>query len=238
MQKPWIFTSNTFEVNTQGSHKKMLALAADTEAKLKAEANDLAINALYQAYFPVYDTYRQIYMNYDVAAGNYEGQTLNVETSLTENLPKEIKKWEGFVRSIYAEDTPEEHSIFPNKRSPFTQSTYEDRISAVGALSKRLSLDSNPAIQAYAATVQSFYNLLISARETQQNNEGLLGHLSDIREEQRVLLADELYGVLGGLMQKFKADPAQITRFFDLSLLRQTGSQNNPMPDDAPPPEA
>ncbi|MBI2722816.1 MAG: hypothetical protein HYX39_11640 [Bacteroidetes bacterium] len=238
MQKPWIFTSNTFEVNTEGSHKKMLALAADTEAKLKAEANDLAINALYQAYFPVYDTYRQIYINYDVAAGNYEGHTLNVETILKENLPKEIKKWEGFVRGIYPEDTPEEHSIFPNKRSPFLQSTYEDRISAVASLAKRLSLDNNPTVQAYASTVQSFYNLLITARESQQNNEGLLGQLSDIREEQRVLLADELYGVLGGLMQKFKADPAQITRFFDLSLIRESGSTDESLPDDAPPPEA
>ncbi|MBI2722054.1 MAG: hypothetical protein HYX39_07760 [Bacteroidetes bacterium] len=235
MQKPWIYTNNTFEVNTQGSHKKMLALSADTEAKLKAGPNDPAINALYQAYFPVYDTYRQIYINYDVAAGNYEGQTLNVESILKENMPKEIRKWEGYVRNIYPEDSPEEHSIFPNKRSPFLHSTYEDRISAVASLAKRLSLDNNPAIQAYAASVQSFYNLLISAREIQQNNEGLLGHLSDIREQQRVLLADELYGVLGGLMQKFKAEPDQITRFFDLSLIRETGGTNETLPSNAPP---
>jgi len=74
-------------------------------------------------------------------------------------------------------------------------------------------------------TVLSFYNLLLSARDVQQNKEGLLGMLSDTREQQRVLLAAELYGVLGGLMRKFKSDPQQTARFFDLSLLRETGDE-------------
>ncbi|MBI2721556.1 MAG: T9SS type A sorting domain-containing protein [Bacteroidetes bacterium] len=80
MQKPWIFTSNTFEVNTQGSHKKMLALAADTEAKLKTEANDLAINALYQAYFPVYNITGKIVLHHGLTNTN------NVYIINTQNL--------------------------------------------------------------------------------------------------------------------------------------------------------
>lgn len=242
--RPWIFTSNTFEVSTQGSHKKMLSIATDTEAKLKAESSDADILVLYTGYFPVYDAYRQININYDVAAGNREGQTLNVENLIAIELPKEIRKWEGFVRNIYPEDSPEEKSIFPNKRSPFLQSTYDDRISAVGSLAARLAQDTNAAIQDYAATVLSFYNLILSARGVEQNKEGLLGSLSDTREQQRLLISEELYGVLGGLMRKFKTDPQQVARFFDLSLLRETGEEpkqrvsgrstnaasNNPLP--------
>jgi len=140
-------------------------------------------------------------------------------------MPKEIRKWEGFIRNIYVEDSPQEKSIFPNKRSPFLNETYEDRIGAVGSLAIRLANDSNASIQGYAPTVQSFYNMLLSARDTQQNKEGLLGMLSDTREQQRILVAEELYGVLGGLMRKFKSEPQQITRFFDLSLLRETAEE-------------
>lgn len=223
--RPWIFTSNTFEVNTRGSNKNMLSISTDTEAKLQAEISDADINVIYTDYFPVYEAYRQIYINYDVAAGNREGETLNFENLITTELQQKIRKWEGFVRSVYDEDSPEERSIFPNKRAPFLGGTYDDRISAVGSLAKRLTADTNASIQGYAPTVQSFYNLLFSARDTQQNKEGLLGMLSDTREQQRILLANELYAVLGGLMRKFKSDPQQITRFFDLSLLRETEEQ-------------
>jgi len=56
--RPWIFTSNTFDVNTQDSNKNMLSITTDTEAKLQAESSDPVINNLYTAYFPVYDAYR------------------------------------------------------------------------------------------------------------------------------------------------------------------------------------
>ena len=223
--RPWIFSINTFVVNTESSHKKMLSIATDTEAKLQAENSDADINILYMAYFPVYDSYRQININYEVAAGNHEGETLNVENLISTELPKEIRKWEGFIRNIYVEDSPQEKSIFPGKRNPFLQGTYEERIGAVGALAARLAADSNASIQGYAPTVQSFYNLILSARDVQQNKEGLLGQLSDTREQQRILLAQELYGTLGGLMRKFKTQPQQIARFFDLSLLRETGEE-------------
>lgn len=221
----WKFLINTFEVQTRGSNKNMLSIATDTEAKLQAESSDPDINILYTGYFPVYDTYRQLCINYDVVAGDRKGKTLNLENLLKEDLPKELRKWEGFVRNIYPEDSPEEVEIFPKKRDPFLHGTYEDRIGAVGSLAARLAQDANASIQGYAPTVTSFYNLIFSARDVEQNKEGLLGLLSDTREQQRILLAQELYGVLGGLMRKFKQDPQQAARFFDLSLLRETGEE-------------
>lgn len=221
----WRYAINTFEVNTRGSHVKMLSIATDTEAKLEAEDADPNILELYTAYFPVYDAYRQICINYDVQAGNRQGATLNVETMVKEDLPKEVKKWEAQVRIIYVEDSPSERAIFPNKRNPFLQGTYEDRISAVGTLAARLAADANATLTAYAPTVQSYYNLLLSARDSQQVAEGTLNALSATREQQRLLVAAELYGVLGGLMRRFRFEPVQIMRFFDMSLLRETGEE-------------
>src|SRR3989304_2450811 len=182
--RDWIFSINTFEVNTSSSNKTMLSIATDTEAKLQAESADLDINILHTGYFPIYDAYRQICINYDVAEGNRKGKTLNLENLIKIKLSEEVRKWEGFVRSIYVEDSPEEVEIFPNKRDPFLQGTYEDRISAVGTLAARLASDANTSIQGYAPTVLSFYNLIFSARDMEQNKEGLIGLLSDTREQQ------------------------------------------------------
>lgn len=223
----WKYAQNTFDTSTRDSHVKMLSIATDTEAKLEAENSDPDINLLYTGYVPVYNAYRQICINYDVMAGNREGSTLNLETMLLTDLPKEIRKWEAQVRIIYVEDSPNERAIFPNKRNPFLQGTYEDRISAVGTLAARLADDSNATLVAYAPTVLSYYNMLLSARDGQQVVEGTLNLLSATREQQRKLVATELYGALGGLMRKFKADPPQIMRFFDMSLLRETGEDEN-----------
>lgn len=219
----WKYAQNTFDSSTRNSHVKMLSIATDTESKLQAEISDPDILALHTAYFPAYDAYRLICINYDVQAGNREGQTLNVETLVREDLPKEVRKWEAQVRIIYVEDSPQERAIFPNKRNPFVEGTYEDRISAVGSLAARLAADANATLVAYAPTVLSYYNLLLSARDTQQMAEGALNALSATREAQRLVTATELYAVLGGLMRKYKTEPPQIMRFFDMSLLRDTG---------------
>jgi hypothetical protein len=220
-KRPWLFLINTFDVNTANSNVKMLSLATDTHSKLQAQVSDNAIAAIMASYNPVYQAYRQICSNYDLVAGNREGSTLNFENLITDNLPVEIRKWEGAVRSVYYEDSPQEKAIFPNKRRPFLQGTYEDRLLAVNTLYDKLNTDSN--FSTLAPQVQSFYNLLLSARDSQQQEEGTLGLLSNTREQQRKLMAIELYGALGALMNKYKANPETVAQFFDLSLLRETG---------------
>ena len=220
-KRMWLYLNNTFEVNTAGSNVKMLSIATDTHSKLQAQIADSVIAAIMASYDPVYQAYRQICSNYDLVAGNREGSTLNFENLITEDLPVEIRKWEGTVRNVYYEDSPQEKAIFPNKRRPFLQGTYEDRLLAVNTLYDKLNTDSN--FSTLAPQVQSFYNLLLSARDSQQQEEGTLGLLSNTREQQRVLMAVELYGALGALMNKYKATPETVAQFFDLSLLRTTG---------------
>lgn len=217
MKKTWIFLSNTFAVQTRTSHKKMLSLATDTDAKLSNEVADPAINTIYLQFHPVYDAYRMVCINFDMAEGNYEGQTLAFEDIL-DSIPQHIRVWESQIRYVYVEDTPEEHALFPNKRTPFISGTYEDRLSTIGTLAEALS--SIPALSATHALVASFYNTALSTRLAQQQKEGNVGLLSDLREQQRLLVATELYGVLGSLMFKFRASPTDIERFFDLELLR------------------
>lgn len=218
MKKTWIFLSNTFAVQTRGTHVKMLTLATDTDAKLSNEVADPDINTIYLQFHPVYEGYRMVCINFDMAEGNYEGQTLAFEDIL-DSIPDHIRVWESQIRYVYVEDTPEERAIFPNKRTPFLSGTYEDRLSAIGTLAETLS--TIVPLSATHTLVASFYNMALSTRLAQQQKEGNVGLLSDLREQQRLLVATEMYGVLGSLMFKFRASPTDIERFFDLELLRR-----------------
>lgn len=215
--QPWIFLINTFEVNTRGSNRKMLTLVTDTHAKLNNEVSDPDILIIFDRLDPAYNAYRQICINYDLVEGNYAGETEAFE-NLMDTLPFEIRKWESKVRAVYVEDTPKERAIFPHKRNPYLSGNYEERLSAIGTLAEKLELDST--LSAAHIMVGSFYNLALSTRLTQQQEEGALGQLSDLRENQRVLVAEELYGALGVLMYIYRSDRAQIERFFDLTMLR------------------
>lgn len=221
-KRPWIFIYNTFDVNTRTSHVAMLSLCTDTDAKLLAGSSDPLILVAYNLLHPVYEAYRIININFDLVKGNYKGDTLAF-SNLMDTLPLNLRIWEGAIRAVYVEDSPEEKSIFPNKRSPFLSGTYEDRISAIGTLNAKL-LTLAPTLSATQALVESFYNAALSTRLTQQGEEGTLAQQSELREAQRLLVAQALYGVLGLLMHRYRATPESITSYFDLTLLRQSGS--------------
>lgn len=217
----WSFTINTFDVNTRGSNVKMLSLATDTHAKLMNENGDPDILNLFNILDPQYNNYRQVCINYDMVEGNYGGGTLAFE-NLLDTLPRHLRIWESGVRAVHYEDSPEEKAIFPSKRNPFLKGTYEERLIAIGALAKRLS--SEPDLDDTYTLVNNFHVLALSTRLAQQQDEGAIAQMSDLREQQRKLVAEALFGVLGGLILKFRATPKQVNRFFDLELLRRKGA--------------
>ncbi len=222
-QRSWLYASNTFLANTNNSHTKMLTLSTDTHAKLKAEESNPVIASIISVYEPVFLAYRSIYEQYDYRVGDYRGATDGFE-ELLEQLPQKLREWESPIRAVYIEDSPQEVAIFPNKRTPFISGTYENRLSALGTLSQKTTAD--PALAGVAALITSFYNTALAARLAQQTDEGSVGEIADLRDNQRVLLANELMGVLGQLMFLHRHNLSQVERYFDMSLLRDTGDDD------------
>jgi len=221
----WRYLINTFEVNTVGSHVKMNSIATDTHAKLKAEESDPQIADTLVVFEPVFLAYRSINQQYNFRVGDYRGATLGFE-NIIDSVPEVIRAWESGVRAVYIEDTPEERAIFPNKRGPFEKGTYEDRLDAIGALATKTS--GIPALAGVGAQVTSFYNMALASRLAQQTDEGSVGQISDLRENQRILLSKEMMGVLGKLMFIHRFNLVEVERYFDLSLLRRTGEEGVP----------
>lgn len=218
-KRDWIFQSNCFDVATQGSCKRMLIIATATDSKLYAKISDPVINAIYNNYHPVFLDYDNIYANYQVVEGQSESKTLNLKNLLLKDLPDRVRIWEPMVLVVYPSGSPEFKAIFPDGRKPFNSGAYETRISAVKAL--KMKLETDPLLSGVAVLVSSFYNVLYSARSTQQEKEGLLKDLSSQRENQRIVLAKALYTVLAGLMSRFAGDTEQLKNYFNLTLIRE-----------------
>lgn len=224
MVAKWIYLHNTFVSATSQSFKKALIIFEDTIAKLKAESvNDAGVLDMYNDFYPYYEAYKELYQQKVSQLGSYESRTMRFENILAE-LPQQLRVWEGKVRAEYPEDSPEEHEIFPNKRTPFISGAYELRISSIKSL--MTTLDNYPLLSNVKTLVETYFNRLESARLAQQEHEGQADKLSVMLEAQRLVTCRELYGTLARLMYKYRHNPDLVLGFFDLSLIKNGNVSN------------
>ena len=218
MANLWHYLSNTFLVVTENSTKLMMILSPDHRARLQAESADPDILAMLNLFIPIDDALSAGYQAWTSATAFYRGATLAFENLLTELNDTKLDLWVPQVQVVYPASTPEYLTLFPNGRSPFTSGAYDIRINTVKALGDNLA--SYPALAATKTDVDTFHTTLLSTRADQQQKEEAVRLKSDLLEVERVNTAVGMYANLGKLMAKFASDPAQIDRFFDLSLIQ------------------
>jgi len=221
MEKIWIYESNTYDVNTRVSRPIAYKFFTDYKAKVEAGGlTDPELLIIHNDFVPYYDALKGIYLNLQLIEGEYEGRTLGFEDLLVLlNDTNHLRRWEGKIRAEFPEDSPTEKEIFPNKRTPFLSGTYENRVLTVGTLAQKLL--QYPALAATQLEVLSFYNLMESTREAQQNHEGSLANLRVLFENQRVIVATEVFGAYGKFCYKYRNNRPMIKTFFDMEILRK-----------------
>ena len=225
MGTSWHYLSNTFLVVTENSTKLMMILSPDNRARLQAESADPDILAMLNLFIPIDDALSAGYQEWVSAGAFYRGATLAFENLLTELNDTKLDQWVPQVQVAYADSTPEYLTLFPNGRTPFTSGAYDIRINTVKALGDNLA--SYPGLVATKTDVDAFYTTLLSTRADQQQKEETVRLKSDLLETERVNTAVGMYTTLGNLMAKFASDPAQIDRFFDLSLIQNPPKDKN-----------
>lgn len=90
------------------------------------------------------------------------------------------------------------------------------------ALAQRL--DGFTQLAAVKTEVESFAQTLENGRNSQQSLEQKVDSTSLILEQQRITTAVEMYGNLGLLMSKYRSTPENISLFYELEIIRQTGA--------------
>jgi hypothetical protein len=120
----------------------------------------------------------------------------------------------------------EHTAIFPQGRAPLQRGTLEQRIAAVLSLHGRMQNYVATLGAPLLAEVLGFHAQLLALRNKQQSEQGGVDADSTALEAARVAAAEMMYGNLGVLMDAFRASPEAVADFFDLSLIRETGGED------------
>lgn len=220
---------NSFEIQTAKSHKKAVSLSTDTTDKLRVAVNPYLVT-VYNEYLAYHDAYIALNLAVEIAEGTYKGKTATFETIMG-GVGEKLRLWEAPIRVVFPEDSGDEIEIFPQKRKPFYEGTYEMRLLAVKALRDKLLeyTVAHASLVPVQADVAAFFTLANTARQTQQGKEGIDGDLRAQRETQRVTTMNAYWGIAyGGLLHEFRNEPQRIAEYIDFSLLYDTGG-NEPV---------
>lgn len=225
MKTLWRYLINTFYVRTVESIKTALTLTQDHLAKLTANEADPDIAAMKTAYLIVHNTFITAYNQLNSKLGIYHGQTQSFEEMLAEMGGTKLNEWRGQVFAVFPEGSSEATAIFPRDRQPFQKDTYDQRVEAVETLSITLATyTTKPTLVALSTAVNAYYITLTGARALQQTDEGSVETLRTNLKAAHKLMCDGMYKDLGLLMAKYYQTPETVENYFDLSLLRDTGS--------------
>ncbi len=223
----WLYSRNPFDSRTKGSFKRMDSISSDTDSKLEAHTLDEGIMTLYSYFHPYRVAYNQKYIDWLLVKGNYKNCTLQF-VNLIDLLKKDkIDFWDISIQQFYRKTTERYAAIFPDKRKPFINGAYDQRIDAVGALILRIGDDGQ--LLSIKADIQNIYDNLVTLRNQQQQKEGLLKSASNALEIERQNCAIALFSVYGGLVRLYpdKAE-LKLPEFFEISYLRSKSKEDEP----------
>lgn len=219
----WHFAENQFENATGSSRKRMNILIEDHIAKLKAELSDPDIAFLYERTLPVEQEWVNQYTGWKTAKGLYKGETNRFEELLEKLRTEKSPDWDNQIKVAVTEGSSDYVAIMPRGREPFYKGGRDERVAEVKALAKRL--EGYPTLGAVMDDVNAFFTQINNSRLQQQQKEELVDKASDELEAQRIITAQMMYANTGRLIDKFSETPESIERFFELQVIRRTGSE-------------
>lgn len=219
MKKQWLYLVNTFEVNTRNSKVKMLRLANFHDARLNAAKSDPLILELYTVFHAALLLFQQMLAQLTSISGTSIGKTQSWTSLLDEMAETWFNTWQVKVFYVFPKGSPQATAIFPNGKTPFISTKYDERMVAVEAL--LLTLAAYPELADVSADVAIKYDLLKEARQNQVDEFGKKDFSTNMIENQRIVLADLMDDDLCRLKVKYRSNPKMVENFFDLGELRK-----------------
>ncbi|MFH1004684.1 MAG: hypothetical protein V1781_04195, partial [Bacteroidota bacterium] len=217
-EKVWHYQENQFDNSTKKNFKLMNIINSDHFAKLQSQSADPVILTLLNRTTPLHDAFILKYSSWLSAKALYKGETERVQVMLTDLGNVKSKQWDIQIQIVYPKGSADYIAILPNGRKPLYSGTIDSRISYLQSFIQQLTL--YPSLSATKASVQTFYTTLTTARDKQQQKEGLADNASSLLEIARRDIAMMMYRNLGVLMDKYAVTPESISAFWELALFR------------------
>jgi hypothetical protein len=218
----WKYLDNQFDNATAESYRRMFILCTDHDSRLDGRKSEPAIAPLAVRFHPVYEAYAVAYSQWTAASGATRGGVAAVQAQLDLLSSTKARQWDVKTLAVFDSGTPEHTAIWPDGRGPLQTGAIDPRIAAVKALHTRMQPHAAALGAPLLAEVLAFHAVLLALRNTQQGREGAKDADTTALEAARVATAEMMYGNLGLLMDAFRATPAAVADFFDLSIIRDT----------------
>lgn len=224
MAFPWKYAQNQFLRVSGTSRRVLLRVSRDHTAKLVSKLNqgaDPVLQTCLDRTLPLEDAYELAIIDWEIKSGTRKGQTDVFEELLDELSGERIRTWDVTIQNTFPQGSQQHTQLLPNGRRPFQSGPRDDRITAVRTLA--IGLEAFAELSTLQETVDSFHQMMESARNTQQGSEGDIATASEAVDVARQALAIVLYRNLGLLMDKHGGDPLQLETYYELALLRTSG---------------
>ncbi|MEI8202350.1 MAG: hypothetical protein WCH34_05025 [Bacteroidota bacterium] len=221
----WIFLRNIFGTITKRNNRKMDSISADHDRKLAARASNPIIAVIYATFHPLRLSFHASYSAYIAALGEVQGITLAIKNLWKEASSTLYDDWETAVKLYYKKGSDKHKSLFPNGHEPFRTGTYEQRITAIEALS--LNMEGDPDLADAKDLVDDFLSRYSDKRAAHDDKDLLIKNLLSEVKTKKEALSLALYSDLGYLMYKYPGQPDVIGSYFNISEIVSSTSKDD-----------
>ena len=184
---------------------------------LEAEESDLKIKPLYDFFNPRFIGYKASYMFWLEMSGVYRGSSSLVQDMFQELSTSQIDRVDKFLKNIYIDDKQKYLEIMPKGKEPFQKGTYSNKILFSNQLAA--SMVARPELDSISGDFELFAKSLEGNRKVQRVNLQKVRNASVELEKKRVILADGLFYVYGGLVMIHFEKPEEIGKYYEINQM-------------------
>lgn len=209
--------NNPMLTATEKSYKKALKISKYHDNALSADKADPFILALYNTFHVLHLNLNTAIEDWDLQGDQQQGTTSALNQIIEVLSDSKIREWDIIIQGKYNINTPEYKTLLPNHRVPFQNGTQLERLRAVSVLSEALGMYSD--LDELKSSVDVFTSRFKTAYDNQKEHMNVKTRKSETVENARVAMCIGQYANMGGLIQKYAANPEKILRYFDMSVL-------------------
>ncbi len=216
-ERLWHYLINSILVATLGSYRAMRVIGNFTVNALNVTGNTflLALRARLLPFVTDYNSKYTIWLN---SLGTEESSVNSVYVFFQLLRSTYIRDWDIAIQSVYNIKTAMYKLLMPDRRTPYQTGSEEDKLGFLQALS--LGLVGVAGLAAVKTDVDAKIVIIQGFMNARTTNKAGSRTASDNVEEARVALAEEMYGILGQLMDHNRATPEATGNYFDVSAIR------------------
>lgn len=218
-EKPWHYLQNTILIVTAASYRAMMIISKYTLLALLASTNTVIV-ALGTALQPFYDDFKLKYNAWISQLGTQIGDVDAMYIELQLIRSTKARNWDSRITAVWDITSSLYKAALPDRRKGMQMGSQEDIIAYITNISTKLiGVIALAAVKTDIDAHLTILNNLLTTKDTAKI--GTKTSSNEV-ENSRIILAGELYGVLGQLMYIFRMSPLSVIPFFDISAIRNS----------------